>query len=81
MHRSSLDLKDAHVESWSKIVFMYEHSQEKFAKWILILKNNPNATANLDAQRGALKEAYGWSFMQADEEWATWVNKLAVPKK
>ena len=72
---------NAHVESWSKMVFMYEHSHDKFAKWILILKNNPNATANLDAQRSALKEAYGWSFMQADEQWATWVNKLAVPKK
>jgi hypothetical protein len=72
---------NAHVESWSKIVFMYEYSKEKFAKWVLILKNNPNLTANLDAQRVALKEAYGWSFMQADEEWATWVNKLVVPKK
>lgn len=72
---------NAHVESWSKIVFMYQHSPEKFAEWILVLKNNPNATANLAAQRDALKDTYGWSFMRADEEWTTWVNSLVVPKK
>ncbi|MBC8369595.1 MAG: hypothetical protein H8E25_06325 [Planctomycetes bacterium] len=72
---------NAHVESWSKIVFMYQLDPPKFAKWILLLKNNSDATANLDAQRKALKEAYGWSFMKADEEWTAWVNSLEVPKQ
>jgi hypothetical protein len=71
----------AHIESWSKIVFMQQHSPEKFAKWISILKNNADATANIDAQRSALKEAYGLSFMKADELWTQWVNSQVIPKK
>jgi len=72
---------DAHVESWSKIVFMQQHDPVKFAKWILLLKNNPEFTANIDAQRSALKEAFGWSFMKADNLWVEWVNNLVIPKE
>ncbi|MHC4838935.1 MAG: hypothetical protein ACYTF3_12215 [Planctomycetota bacterium] len=64
---------EAHLVSWSKFCFLYETRPEEFAAWILKLKTNPNFTNNLDAQREAMRECFGWTFQQAEEKWQAWV--------
>ncbi len=62
-----------HLVSWSKFCFLREKDPAACAKFILLLKKNPNFTANLDAQRDALQQAYGYSFQQAEDAWKEWV--------
>jgi len=62
-----------HLVSWSKFCFLYETQPKEFAAWILKLKTNPNFTNNLDAQRDAMRECFGWTFQQAEEKWKAWV--------
>lgn len=62
-----------HLVSWSKFCFLREKDPAACAKFILLLKKNPSFTANLDAQREALQQAYGWTLPQAEEAWKAWV--------
>lgn len=64
---------EAHLCSWSKLMFLMEHDDKAFAKWIVQLKTDPNQTNNLDAQRKAFKDNFGWTFVQADAKWEEWV--------
>lgn len=66
---------EAHLTSWSKLMFLMETDRVAFGKWIVQLKTDPNQTNNLDAQRKALKDNFGWTFVQADEKWAAWVRE------
>jgi hypothetical protein len=62
-----------HLVSYSKIDFLYTKHPEEFAAWILQLKTNPNFTNNLDTQRDAMRDCFGWTFQKAEEEWKAWV--------
>lgn len=64
---------DDHLEAWSKVCFLYSSQPSAFGKWVRLLKTNQNRTNNLTAQREALKEAFNWTFSQADTAWETWV--------
>jgi len=66
---------EAHLTAWSKLMFLMQHDPEAFGKWIVQLKTDPNQTNNLDAQRKALKDNFGWTFVQADDKWETWVRE------
>ena len=74
--RSFGDLSfEAHLTSWSKLMFLMQQDPVAFGKWIVQLKTDPNLTNNLDAQRKALKDNFGWTFIQADQKWAEWVRE------
>ena len=70
----------AHLTSWSKLMFLMEHDPTAFGKWIVQLKTDPNQTNNLDAQRVAFKDNFGWTFIEADEKWAAWVLETYAVK-
>jgi hypothetical protein len=66
---------EAHLTSWSKLMFLMEHDREAFGRWIVRLKTDPNQTNNLDAQRKAFKDSFGWTFPEADAKWEEWVRE------
>ncbi|MFK5956305.1 MAG: hypothetical protein QM477_07665 [Planctomycetota bacterium] len=73
-YRSFGDLGfEAHLTSWSKVVFLIQKNPEKFGQWLTALKTAEDLTNNLATQRKIMKSVWGWSFAQADKEWKAWV--------
>ncbi|MDA0668016.1 MAG: hypothetical protein O3A95_08540 [Planctomycetota bacterium] len=66
---------EAHLTSWSKVMFLMQKDPEKFGLWVTKLKTADDLTNNLPTQRKILKDVWGWSFAKADEEWAAWVKE------
>jgi len=64
---------DDHLVSWSKVQFLVQYSEGNFSDYVLALKLDPSQSGNLKVQRSAMKKTYGWSMLQAEEEWKSWV--------
>ncbi len=61
-----------HLVSWSKFCFLRAQDPAAFAQFILLLKKNPDFTANLDAQREVMQTCFGWTLPQAEDAWKEW---------
>lgn len=67
-----LTLED-HLASWSKVDFLHRTRPEEFARFLFLVKTRADFSANLDAQRDQIREAFGWSLPQVEAAWQEWV--------
>lgn len=88
VYRKSLSeiTKEDHVITWSKIDFMLQAHPEKFARFLGGVKGRlnpmgfPDGSNLVAAQRDVMREVFGWTFAEFDQEWEKWVRVKYVEK-
>ncbi len=71
---------DAHLTIWSITEFLIQEHPEKYAALLGALKAQldeqgyPTGRNMLDLQRKQLKELWGWTPLQLEEEWRRWAS-------